>query len=553
MATLRVLGRRLGRHAAELFAACLATAWFFYLGYGKTLNPTSFEWMLREDWSAYHWGFTFFRNSAWALPLGATPELFWPYGTSVGFTDANPWVSVFFKLLSPILPTHFQFSGLWFLACFVLQAVFGTRITAVFTDDRVRQALGGTLFAVTPLLPSRHPHIALCAFFFLTAGLYFHLAPVKSRAGAKRIALGCIVMLAWAAGTHGYLSVMLLALALTLCARLVWVERVLRPTEGLLFVALCLGTTLMVYYLFGYIGWKRADLTAEGFGQFSGDLTALYNPQRWSRWVDPLPFRPRQWEGFAYLGVGVMALLAVTLLLRLRRPLEALRALGRHWPLLIALTGMWLYSLSSHVAAHGETVLDLSSWYEPAAPLTGIFRSSGRFAWPLHLALIALGVSAVAALKQRTVGRVLLLGAVGLQVFELDRERLDFRPVPLSPLKDPAWEASTGAYRHLAMTPLNLLWVCRYDPSRVNRLSYEAYRRGWTFNSGNFMRKEPGVEALCHQSPSPPDPATIYVVDGGHVPAFRSANFACGTLERFNVCVARDRPSAILKAIEGGR
>src|SRR5690349_6514809 len=97
------------RHHAALGASALALAWFFYLGYGATVPPTHITWLLRHDWAAYLWGASFFRNSAWAFPLGNTPELFYPFGTSVGFTDANPWLALALKPFSGLLPLNFQY------------------------------------------------------------------------------------------------------------------------------------------------------------------------------------------------------------------------------------------------------------------------------------------------------------------------------------------------------------------------------------------------------------------------------------------------------------
>jgi hypothetical protein len=538
----------LQRSSAELFACAFAAAWFFYLGYGPTLRPTNIAWMLREDWAAYFWGFTFFRNAEWLWPLGNTPDLFWPSGTSVGFADANPWASLLFKLLSPILPLHFQFSGMWYLLCFVLFALLGARIAAVFTEDKVRRALSGALFAVSPLLPSRNGHIALCAFFFVAAGVYLSLAPVRSRADALRLSLHGGLWLAWAAGTHGYLSVMLLALCIAACVRLAAVERVLRASEAMLIAAGYVATVLGVYWLFGYIGWRPTELTAKGFGEFSGDLTALANPMGWSRWLPDIPVKPRQWEGFSYLGVGVLSLLAVSIGLSSRAPASVAHALRRHWPLAVAVLAMWLYSLSSLVAFRGETVVDLSALYQPIEWLTGIFRSSGRFSWPLHVLLVALAVSAAACVKDARLGRGILLAAVVLQAAELKASRLDFHEVAFRPLTHSAWAESEASYQHLALVPLHLLWVCRYDHTLVNRLAYEAYRRRWTFNSGNFMRKQRGVKALC-DAPIAPDPDTIYVVGPRQRRTLAQSNFTCGPLDDLTVCVASDRPTPLLSAL----
>jgi hypothetical protein len=493
------------------------------------------------------WGFTFYRNAELSFPLGATPELFWPFGTSVAFTDANPWMAVLFKLLSPLLPLDFQYAGLWFLLCFVLLGVTGTRLTACFTRDPLRQALGGCLFVLTPLLPARSGHVALCAFFFLTAMLQLYLRPTPTRERALHTLAFVLPLVVWSSGTHGYLSLMVLALALALIVRLGWVDKLLRWQEALGAVVAYLTAAAFTYYLFGYIGWKETELTAEGFGQFSSDLGALVNPQEWSRWFSALPMRPRQGEGFAYLGSGVLALLLVALLRALRSRRPRFRALVGLAPLLVVVALMWMYALSSQVCWQGELVLDARALYREFDALTGIFRSSGRFVWPLHFMLMAGAVWGGATLEPRWLGRLLLVLAVGAQAAELNPKPLSFEPARFEPLRDPIWATTSGSYRHLALQPLQLLWVCPYDHQLVNRLSYEAYRRKLSFNSGNFMRKEPNLKPLCRLRvgrEAPLDEQTVYVVDRRHLADFGRAGAVCGRVDGLAVCVdgARDTP-----------
>jgi hypothetical protein len=541
-----------GCHAAALAACLFATGWFFYLGYGATLDPSHIAWMNRGDWAAYLWGFQFFRNADWHFPLGATPELFYPFGTSVGFTDANPWLGVLFKLLSPLLPVDFQYSGLWFLLCFVLQAWFGARITSTMTSDKVRQALGGALFAFTPILPARSAHVAISAMFFVTAGVYLHLKRLGSRQEALRTAGVALLLLVWA---DGYLSVMLLVLVLALALRMSTTDGLFGARDGVSFALAAVGVTVATYWLFGYIGWRPLQLTEEGFGDFSGDLTALVNPQRWSRFFDGLRMRPRQWEGFLYLGTGVFGLLALGLgwLAYARPSREAWRAsLRRSWALALVLALMWFYSLSCRVAYLGETVWNLESLYEPFASLTGIFRTSGRFAWPLHMALIAAGVAAACALPRALLGRLALVAALALQAVELNPERLDFSDVDVKPLRDPLWTSAGQEYQHLRLVPLQLLWVCKYDHKFVNRLSYAAYRQKLTFNSGNFMRKEPDTKRLCDRGLEPTeqvDPETVYVVERKYLRELTERGAACGRIEGLHVCVSAEKSTRLLAAL----
>jgi hypothetical protein len=547
-------GRRGGGEILpELAATLFAVAWFFVLGYGPTLDPRHIDWMFQGDWATYLFGFLFSRNAEWGYPLGFIPD--WPYpdGTTTGFTDANPWISALFRLLSGWLPTDFQFAGMWFLLTFVLQALFGTKITAIYTNDPVRRALGGMLFALTPIIPHRAMHVALSGIFFLTAALWLALRPVESRREARGAVSFALFLAIWAAGTHGYLSVMTLVLVSAFFLRLPATPAAFSWGASLGLVALGLLSTLGTYWLFGLVGWREMELGAEGFGQFSADLLALVNPMGWSRFIPSIARQPRQYEGFAYLGIGVMALLAFALVFG-ARPSRPLR--GRA-PLWIALAAMSVYSLSSHVTWSGRLLVELESLYAHLGELTSIFRSSGRFLWPLHLALVALAVSRVASVRSRTVSRAALAVAVMLQIVDLDTtQAATFPPAPVARLSHPAWDTLGSTYRHLSLHPLRLKWVCAgYDEPVVHGLAYEAYARGVTFDGGNVMRTPPGMKERCHVRITPErlDPATVYVL--GREPRARHvlvrAGARCGVVDELHVCVSREVPSTLLDAIEG--
>jgi hypothetical protein len=535
--------------APELCAVSLAVAWFFYLGYGPTLNPSFVAWLWRDDWAAYQWGFSFFRNAPWSWPLGSVPNLFYPHGTSVGFTDANPWLCVLFKPFSSLFPPDFQLWGLWYLLCYALQAWFGTKICRTLTRDPVQCALGGALFALTPLLPIRARHIALCGQFFVSAGLWLNLRREHSPEQVRRGLLSSFALLIWAAGTHAYLSLMLLVLCLAYYARLFLVDRLLGQRAWLTATLSALGASLSVYYLFGFIGWKPSDLSVPGFGQYSADLLALFNAQGLSRFVPAFPFHPRQWEGYAYLGLGVFFLLSIALVRALAAPARALRGLARHWPLLIAVFFMSLYALSSQVTYRGELVLDLSPFYAPIGKLAGIFRSSGRFVWPLSFLLIACGVRAVASERHRKLSRAALALALALSAAEQDPRQLSFDAVPLLSLRHAAWQSTSADYGHLELVPLQLQWECSYNPALVDALSHEAYRRKLTFNSANLMRKEPNVRALCGQDPSVLDAHTVYVVAPSRVASLRQLGAECGVLDGLSVCASLSRATPLLAAL----
>jgi hypothetical protein len=213
-----------------------------------------------------------------------------------------------------------------------------------------------------------------------------------------------------------------------------------------------------------------------------------------------------------------------------RGPQQALLGVRRHWPLWLVVTAMWIYSLSSNVALLGQPVLDLATVYAPFSWLTTALRSAGRFDWPMHLTLIAVGVSACCALRSTRIARLILAAAVVMQAAELKRKRLDFHDVPLRRLSDP---------------------VCRFDSALVNSLGYEAYRRRLTFNSGQLARRGTDQADPCKwraSARSPLDDATIYVVDWKSRKSFRRRAI-CGAVDGLQVCVTGVRRTPLLQAL----
>lgn len=50
-----------------------------------------------------------------------SPAINYPQGAAVTYTDSVPLLAILFRLLSPILPTTFQYFGLYTLCCYILQ------------------------------------------------------------------------------------------------------------------------------------------------------------------------------------------------------------------------------------------------------------------------------------------------------------------------------------------------------------------------------------------------------------------------------------------------
>lgn len=116
---------------------------FIFVTGGNIIWPKNINWLfLHDDMADGLLAWQYFRHTPLLQnPLGAN----YPYGMGVGsIIYAEPlFLFAFpFKLISNFLPTFFQYSGLWILVCFVLQAIFSWKLLEKITDDRWLKLFG---------------------------------------------------------------------------------------------------------------------------------------------------------------------------------------------------------------------------------------------------------------------------------------------------------------------------------------------------------------------------------------------------------------------------
>lgn len=568
------LARVARAHGPALGAALAGVVWLALQVGLDAVDPRNVGWLMHGDWAANHLGWLFFRSAPFSLPLGANPLYPYPVGSTLGFTDSIPLVAIALRPVASVLPQDFQYVGAWLLAAFALQGFVGAKLVKLATPNAAAQALGGALFALAPPLLHRlvgplTGHASLCAHWIVLVALWLALAPVDPARIRARL-LAALLLVGGAAGVHPYFVVMTAALAAALVVRLAAVERrgVALLAGGLAAAALAAGAGLA---LFGFVG-NGVRSKAEGFGYFSSDLATLVNPMGWSRALASLPVRAGQYEGFGYLGGGVLLLAATAIVLALvpRGARPSTGAFARAAPVAAVAVLLFAFALSDAISWGGERIAKVGL-YALVPALGGTFRSSGRFVWPVHY-VVLLGAIALLAAALRSRPRVLvavLAIALGVQAADVAP------PVPVrlgaEPWRPPGsdvWGLARGAYRHLAMYPPYLIAggepvaeqpdgcgppIWPWD-AQVG-LAHVAYRLGATFNGSYAARLDPERAASSCQelygavARGQLDGATIYVVHAQALAPFRRAGASCGVVDGAPVCVSGERNDPFAQAV----
>lgn len=438
----------------------------------RILDPTNIAWLGTGDPVQHYLGWSFFRNSDWSLPLGLNPRFGLEISNAVVFSDSNPLFAILFKVISPWLPETFQYFGFWLLLCFVLQAYFGWKLAALLTPSPTLRALVCLLFVFSPPMFLRmQGHLSLSGHFLILAGVYLTFLPeLRRRRTAWGLLLGAAILV------HAYLFAMVATLWIADAAR-----RRLNKELTTRQVAIETGTfTLMIallMWLAGYFSVGKGAV-AGGYGYFRMNLASLFDPDGWSYVLSDIPGGPGDYEGFNYLGLGLVLLFGVALV-RMLDNLQTVRSVIRTYPtLLIALIGLTLLATTNQMGfATHNFGFPIPHFFEKMA---NIFRASGRMFWPVFYVIVFAILYAVIRTGSKPVAIALVAIAVVLQVSDTKRGwavlRSGHMAEPSSTwttdMRDPFWDSAAKQYK-------NVRWIMPANSSEHwATLSYYASTHG---------------------------------------------------------------------------
>lgn len=331
-------------------------------------------------------GYLYFVQSSWTVPLLHVPNLGAPAGTNIFWIDdAIGWVSILGKLIYASTGVVVNLLGFYLFACFALGGVAMTALIAAAGQRNLLGAVTGAVYGTAmPFFLFRWGHMALGAQFLIVFGLGLYL---KSRSAPRdwRLTAAWLGLLSMTLLTNAYLFVMVGG-----CWAAALAQRRLNGATSTAELALegagVVGAILGLMLLTGILS---ADLRLAGsndFGLYSMNVASPFIPQMSGIVPGLAEYRvgpEAEYEGFAYLGLGLLGLLVLSL----PAAVGWIRWRARsHAALICVFAGMLLLAISTTVYLGDQRVFDLRL-PEDLAYALGALRSSGRFFWLVGYAL----------------------------------------------------------------------------------------------------------------------------------------------------------------------
>ncbi len=521
----------------------------------KAMNPSDISW-LGSDPSASVIGWELFRQDPhphW--PLTFTGNLGYPIGSSVALTDLIPLLALIFKPFSALLPSPFQYLGIASVLACTLQLFFAIRLFRwILGPDRFAIVLASGFFLIAPPLTYRFSgHFALTNHWLVVASLYLLFRTVSDRSRPFPRFLVCAPSLAIiSAAVNPYLMFMVAIVLTATVASLLWQRRLswvgaVGAVVGLAVVSAA-AITAVGLPLASAVGYSGSG----GYGYYSMNLLSLMDPLEWKSVLLPrLPqFTAGQYEGYGYLGAGILSLALVSLPFIWRRRLTFHVKASQVVPLLVACGVLTVLAASTRVSIGSQLLVDL----DPRGRLLRFLaplRASGRLFWvPYYVILIGILTSIFTLFRRRTAIIVMAM-AFAIQIADTSSVRAFVRVMTSrglgTPLRSPVWSSLGRLHRNLIVLPA---WQCDAGKTPGLRdgfrifgfLAFEQRMRTNSYYASRYSAES--IQYHCVQSTQdlytkPLAQDSAYVVNAGAAALIEigpSGPNHCHNVDGFTVC-----------------
>ena len=392
--------------------------------YGLTiLDPRIDSWIMQgydePDILQHYAGWCAYRSSDWHFPLGLMDNM--GLGTYITFTDSIPLVAIPCKLFLQIIGYSgtFQYFGLFTLLCYILQAHGASLLISRRTDNPVIVVLSMILFSYSPILMERAMrHSALGAQWLILYAMYAYFISKDNE--YKKYPKLYIILAALSITIHPYFLPMVMVFSLMTV--LSGLHRHKDYKAMLIPFAATFAAVLVAGYCIGAIG-SGVSSSREGYGFFSLNLNALFNPSSlggytWSGVFPVLPQLDGNYEGFTYLGLGMIVFTIIAVIIAILNRKQPAVHIRSNWLYIVMMLIMIIFAITGKITYNDKTLVDIPL-PDKLIELGGIFRSSARMVYPTYYTLFVFVIYTLISLPTAVVETLCVAVLLGLQLFDL--------------------------------------------------------------------------------------------------------------------------------------
>jgi hypothetical protein len=382
-------------------------------------------------------------------------------------------------------------------------------------------------------------HNSTIGHFPILAALYLILRPNQNkRVLWWSLLLPCTLMI------HPYTFAMLAALWLADLLDKFIIQKKLNIYQVLVEMVCAFATTILVAWQAGY--FMNVSPGETGFGMYRMNLLALFDPsgfdaRNWS-FLYSLPWvrGNNNYEGFVYLGLGLILVLAISLPMMVRYREKLTKLLRGHVFIFLCLICLTLFSLSNNIG--------IGSW-TLAIPLTpklfsiaSILRASARMFWPVFYVIALTGIYFLIRGYSKKIATAVLGIALAIQIIDTSGAWLEIKnkinhpgAQPVSSLSDPFWLDAAKHYNKVVRVPVwneQAIWEKFANYAAQYQLGTNSVFMG-RVDQQKIERSNQKTQEMLAQGKF--DPNTLYIVEDDYVPQFTKAmNPKTDLLARFN-------------------
>lgn len=408
------------------------TSFFLLICDLKVLNPFFYDWILcggGEDSTVPFYGWIFYEKSSWTDSLFGTFDTTYPYELSLIFSDSVVPFAVLFKILfGMFIPdgTATQYLGIWACTCYILQGVFGALIVKKIINHFWIRISGIFFLCASPMMIQRlFEHNTLVAHWLILFG--FCLFLYREELGRIKYILWPVLMVIGTSIHIYFLVIISVIMAFELLDDILRNKNIAAPVVTGFISILC--GLFTIWILGGFSSVISEADPSWGYSvlyEYSSNLNTFFNSDGNSLFLPALPRGSGEYEGYGYLGLGVLVLMIIASLVFLAN-LNAKKTWMINNKIDIGcISGCFIVSVMMAVGPK-VTLFGYTLFTIPLPQISDFFfatiRSIGRFIWIADYLLVLISLYAVdqyctGKLKRRSVS-ILAVGLMAIQLLDL--------------------------------------------------------------------------------------------------------------------------------------